>query len=51
VYGYSTEPVADEFASLRAKLDASLAGARLARDRAGEALCGVMIPEALDYPL
>jgi len=50
VYGYGSGP-ADEFASLRGKLDASLAGARLARDRAGEAICGVMIPEALDYPL
>jgi len=50
VYGYGSAP-ADEFASLRGKLDASLAGARLARDRAGEAICGVMIPEALDYPL
>jgi len=51
VYGYATEAPAEEFAALRAKLDVSLAGARLARDRAGEAISGVMIPEALDYPM
>ncbi|MDR3641805.1 MAG: acyl-CoA dehydrogenase family protein [Humidesulfovibrio sp.] len=51
VYGYATEPIAAEFAALRAQLDVSLAGARLARDRAGDAISGVMIPEALDYPL
>jgi alkylation response protein AidB-like acyl-CoA dehydrogenase len=51
VYGYGAQADFSEFAALRAELDASLAGARLARDRAGEALCGVMIPEALDYPL
>ncbi len=51
VYGYGAEADLGGFAALRAELDASLAGARLARDRAGEALCGVMIPEALDYPL
>ena len=51
VYGYSPTPEAGDFPALRAALDASLAGARLARDRAGEALAGVMIPEALDYPL
>ncbi len=54
VYGYVAdldEAAASEFAVLRAELDASLAGARLARDRAGEALTDVMIPEALDYPL
>jgi len=50
-YGYGAEADLSEFAALRAQLDASLSGARLARDRAGEALCGVMIPEALDYPL
>ncbi len=51
VYGYTRAPEAGEFPALRAAVDASLAGARLARDRAGEAITGVMIPEALDYPL
>ncbi|HWR05101.1 MAG TPA: acyl-CoA dehydrogenase family protein [Humidesulfovibrio sp.] len=51
VYGYTSAPEAGEFPALRAAVDASLAGARLARDRAGEAITGVMIPEALDYPL
>jgi alkylation response protein AidB-like acyl-CoA dehydrogenase len=51
VYGYGSDADVSEFARLRAELDASLRGARLARDRAGEALCGVMIPEALDYPM
>jgi hypothetical protein len=40
----------DAFAKLRLKVDASLAGSRLAKDRAAEALTKVMIPEALDYP-
>jgi alkylation response protein AidB-like acyl-CoA dehydrogenase len=39
-----------DFAALRAKLDACLTGARLAKDRAAESLSKVMIPEALDYP-
>jgi alkylation response protein AidB-like acyl-CoA dehydrogenase len=51
VYGYGSAPDTNEFAALRAGVDAALAGARLARDRAGEAIAGVMIPEALDYPL
>ncbi len=38
------------FIRLRMKLDANLSGARLAKDRAAEALAKVMIPEALDYP-
>ena len=42
--GYET------FARLRLKLDGCLTGARLAKDRAAEALTKVMIPEALDYP-
>jgi hypothetical protein len=52
VYGYgaATEAAAAEFQALRAKADASLAGARLAKDRAARALTQVMIPEALDYP-
>ena len=52
VYGYNAEPVElAEFATQRAQLDAGLAGARLAKDRAGDALTKVMIPEALDYPM
>jgi alkylation response protein AidB-like acyl-CoA dehydrogenase len=52
VYGYgaATDASAAEFQALRAKADASLAGARLAKDRAAKALTQVMIPEALDYP-
>jgi len=38
------------FAELRLKVDACLAGSRLAKDRAADALAQVMIPEALDYP-
>ncbi len=52
VYGYNAEPVElAEFAAQRAQIDAGLAGARLAKDRAGDALTKVMIPEALDYPM
>jgi alkylation response protein AidB-like acyl-CoA dehydrogenase len=51
VYGYAEAPEAGEFPALRANVDAAMAGVRLARDRAGEAIAGVMIPEALDYPL
>jgi alkylation response protein AidB-like acyl-CoA dehydrogenase len=40
-----------EFIQLRSKLDACLYGFRLAKDRAANALTGVMIPEALDYPM
>lgn len=53
VHGFGPQP-ADElsaFARLRTELDLSLAGSGLARDRAGQALTQVMIPEALDYPL
>jgi alkylation response protein AidB-like acyl-CoA dehydrogenase len=51
VHGYIREPLEDgEFAVLRAKVDVSLAGCRLAKDRAADALSTVMIPEALDYP-
>ncbi|MCX7019446.1 MAG: acyl-CoA dehydrogenase family protein [bacterium] len=39
------------FARLRLKLDGCLTGARLAKDRAANALTKVMIPEALDYPV
>jgi hypothetical protein len=40
----------ETFVRLRVKLDGCLTGARLAKDRAAEALTKVMIPEALDYP-
>lgn len=51
VHGYVREPLTGgEFASLRARVDNSLAGCRLAKDRAAEALSTVMIPEAMDYP-
>ncbi len=40
----------EEFIQLRMKLDGCLTGARLAKDRAAEALTKVMIPEALGYP-
>jgi hypothetical protein len=40
----------EEFTRLRGKLDGCLTGARLAKDRAANALTEVMIPEALDYP-
>jgi hypothetical protein len=57
VYGYSAPSngngngsAAEAFIQLRAKVDASLAGSRLAKDRAADALTTVMIPEALDYP-
>lgn len=40
-----------DFTRLRTKLDGCLTGSRLAKDRAAESLCRVMIPEALDYPV
>lgn len=52
VYGFQEAPVEDdEFLALKLAVDKSLAGAKLAKDRASQALTGVMIPEALDYPL
>jgi len=42
--------VFEPFVYLRMKLDSSLSGSRLAKDRAAEALSHVMIPEAPDYP-
>ena len=51
VYGYSAQGDLAGFALLRGQVDASLAGSRLAKDRAAESLVHVMIPEALDYPL
>jgi hypothetical protein len=41
----------DTFTRMRMKMDGCLTGARLAKDRAAEAITRVMIPEALDYPL
>ena len=41
----------EPFVRLRLKLDGCLTGARLAKDRAAEALTKVMITEALDYPV
>lgn len=40
----------ETFVRLRLKMDGCLTGARLAKDRAAEALAAVMIPEALGYP-
>ncbi|MCE9613543.1 MAG: acyl-CoA/acyl-ACP dehydrogenase [Lentisphaerae bacterium] len=40
----------EAFSRRRTKLDGCLTGARLAKDRAAQALTQVMIPEALDYP-
>jgi alkylation response protein AidB-like acyl-CoA dehydrogenase len=40
----------ETFLKLRNKLDGCLTGARLAKDRASEAVTQLMIPEALDYP-
>ncbi len=56
VYGYAADGAvppagAKPFAEMRAKVDAALAGARLAKDRAGYAVSQLMIPEALDYPV
>jgi hypothetical protein len=39
-----------EFLRMQSKLTMCLAGARLAKDRAADAVSKVMIPEALDYP-
>ena len=53
VYGFDAATAEDKaaFAALRNALDESLAGTRLAKDRAAKALTTIMIPEALDYPL
>ena len=50
-YGAASAEDAAAFAMLRAKLDAALAGSRLAKDRAAQTLTTIMIPEALDYPM
>jgi len=41
---------AEQFLALHNKLDTCLTGARLAKDRAAEAVSQMMIPEVLDYP-
>jgi alkylation response protein AidB-like acyl-CoA dehydrogenase len=56
VYGYQRDVAAinaedTAFAALRHKVDVSMAGARLYKDRAAAAVGKVMIPEALDYPI
>ncbi len=53
VYGFGAASAEDKaaFAALRNALDESLAGTRLAKDRAAKALTTIMIPEALDYPM
>jgi alkylation response protein AidB-like acyl-CoA dehydrogenase len=45
-----SRPELVRFRELKATVDMCLAGSRLAKDRAGNALAEVMIPEALDYP-
>ncbi|MBF0432330.1 MAG: acyl-CoA/acyl-ACP dehydrogenase [Fibrobacteria bacterium] len=52
IYGYknTTPDNLDEYRALRQSIDENIAGARLARQRAGESINKVMIPEALDYP-
>jgi alkylation response protein AidB-like acyl-CoA dehydrogenase len=55
VFGYHRQPDSSNeslkaFAGFRQQVDISLAGARLAKDRAATAISKVMIPEALDYP-
>jgi alkylation response protein AidB-like acyl-CoA dehydrogenase len=55
-YGYvssadQTGEAQAEFMKRQAAVGASLAGSRLAKDRAAKALTQIMIPEALDYPM
>ena len=53
VFGFNaaTPEQQAEFASLRAKVDAALAGTKMAKDGAAKCLTAIMIPEALDYPM
>ena len=53
VFGFNaaTPEQQAEFAALRAKVDAALAGTKTAKDNAARCLTTVMIPEALDYPM
>jgi alkylation response protein AidB-like acyl-CoA dehydrogenase len=41
---------AEQFLAMHSRLDMCLTGARLAKDRAAEAVSQIMIPEVLDYP-
>jgi alkylation response protein AidB-like acyl-CoA dehydrogenase len=41
---------AEQFLALHNRLDMCMTGARLAKDRAAEAVSQIMIPEVLDYP-
>jgi hypothetical protein len=41
---------AEQFLVMHSKLDTCLTGARVAKDRAAEAISKMMIPEVLDYP-
>jgi len=41
---------AEQFLAMHSKLDTCLTGARVAKDRAAEAISKMMIPEVLDYP-
>jgi len=41
---------AEAFLTMHSKLDTCLTGARVAKDRAAEAISKMMIPEVLDYP-
>ncbi|HTZ47975.1 MAG TPA: acyl-CoA dehydrogenase family protein [Verrucomicrobiae bacterium] len=41
---------AEQFLAMHNKLDTCMTGARLAKDRAAEAVSQIMIPEVLDYP-
>ncbi|MEI8039122.1 MAG: acyl-CoA dehydrogenase family protein [Verrucomicrobiota bacterium] len=55
-FGYLPQPAGEaaalpEFVRLRSRVDGSLYGFRLAKDRAANVLTSVMIPEALDYPM
>ena len=50
-YGYvNVAEQTEEFQKLHNAIGTSLAGTRLAKDRAAKAIAQVMIPEALDYP-
>ncbi|MBN1141209.1 MAG: acyl-CoA dehydrogenase [Deltaproteobacteria bacterium] len=55
VFGFRPEttpdPALEEFFRLRRELERNLAGTRLAKDRAAEALTRITIPEILDYPV
>ena len=41
---------AEQFLTMHSRLNLCLTGARLAKDRAAEAISQIMIPEVLDYP-